>query len=447
MGRAICPLRQRTLRDTIAWSYDLLDPAEQTLLGRLAVFAGGWTLESLEAVCTGDGIAQFEEVELLGGLMERSLVAVEDHPDGVRYALLETVRQYAAEQLMAHGEAIMLQARHADHFRALAEAAEPALFSGADTVPWLGRIEREYDNLRVAMLWASEMGTTETGLRMVAALWRFWWIRGQYAEGLHWIGRLRARAATDPEAARYGGVLARATHGAALLAWSQGDHPTVGALAGESLALAREAGDRRTVAWALGTLGLVAWAGEDYDRARSLYEESLGIFRALDDRLGIARTLNNLGEEAQTRGDWERALALYEECLAIDRALGNREGMAFRLNNLGQVALHRDQPERAAALLAESLTHFRELGHTLGALMNLAALGAVACEPPTPHFARAARLFGAASAWRDRSGAAQASPRRRELRAAGRRRPRQPRSDGLRGGLGRGRGADARASG
>jgi tetratricopeptide (TPR) repeat protein len=398
------------MRDTIAWSYDLLTPDEQTLLRRLAVFAGGWTFEALEAVCAGDGIAPFAELELLGGLVERSLVAVEERPDGARYALLETVRQYAAEQLAARGEAAAIQERHAAHFRALAEAAEPALFSGAETVRWLGRLEREYDNLRAALQWASEAGKAEEGLRLGAALWRFWWIRGQYAEGLLWLGRLRARAASDHAAGRTAGALARATHGAALLAWSQGDHPTVGALAGESVALAREAGDRRTEAWALGTLGLVAWAGNDYERARALYEQSLGIFRALDDRLGIARTLNNLGEEAQTRGDWDRALALYEECLALDRKLGNREGMAFRLHNLGQVDLHRDQPERAAAMLAESLGLFQELGHMLGVMMNLAALGAVASAAGTAHFARAARLFGAATALRERRGVAQHAP-------------------------------------
>ena len=406
-GARDLPKRQRTMRDALAWTYNLLAPDEQTLLRRLAVFAGGWSLESLEAVCAGDGLAPDAGLDLLSRLVEWSLIAVEGRPDDMRYALLETVRRYAAEQLEAHGEATILRERHANHFRALAEEAEPSLLLGDDTVQWLGLLEREYDNLRAALRWASEAGTTETGLRTAAALWRFWWIRGQYAEGLYWLGRLRACAAADPDAARYRGVLARATHGAALLAWSQGDHPAVAALSAESLALARETGDQRTAAWALGTLGLVAWAAQDYARARELYEESLAIFRALDDRLGIARTLNNLGEEAQARGDRARALALYEECLALDRALGNREGMAFRLHNLGQVALHQGDPERAAHLLAESLTVFRELGHRLGALMNLAALGAVACEQPGAQFARAVRLFGAATAMRDQRGIAQ----------------------------------------
>jgi predicted ATPase/class 3 adenylate cyclase len=282
--------RQRTLRATLDWSYDLLDKGEQQLLDRLSVLgAGGCTLDGVETVCGGDGIAVLEVLDLLGGLVNKSLVQAEEAGGEVRYGLLETVRQYGLEHLAASGGAASVRDRHLGWFLALAEQAEPRL-SGPDQGQWLARLEAEHDNLRAALGWARERGAAEEGLRLAGALWRFWEIHGDWGEGRDWLEGALAGGGHGVPAAR-----ARALHGAGILAFRQGDAGRAVARLEEALDLYRELGDTCAIAASLGNLGLVAYRQGEYGRAVARLEEALDLLRELDDMPGIAASLVNLG--------------------------------------------------------------------------------------------------------------------------------------------------------
>ena len=428
--RTVAP-RHQTLRATLDWSHDLLTAPERQVLRRLAVFAGGWTVEAAEAVCAGGTVPPAAVLELLACLVEQSLVVVEARGDAARYRLLEPVRQYADDRLRAAGEGVPTRRRHRDAYLALAEAAEGAL-QGPTPASWLARLARERDNLGAALAWslgADGAGDAATGLRLAGALWRFWLMRGSPGEGGRWLERLLA-ASPAPSAAR-----AKALAGAGALAHSQGDYPRAAARTAESLALWRGLADRAGVAGALGTLAMVRKAEGDYPGASALFAEALTLWRALGqplkaamvlnnlgalaydqgahdqaegfltaslaikreagDRQGIASTLINLAEGARFRGDHARAATLLAESLTLFRTLGNTPRIAHVLNSLGLVALHRHDQARAAALLAESLTLFRDLGNRWGSTLGVGALGLLAADRGDA--APAARLLGAAA--------------------------------------------------
>jgi non-specific serine/threonine protein kinase len=231
--------RQQTLRATIDWSYDLLSEEERLTLHRLAVFAGGWTLEAAEAVCAGDGIVAADVLDLLGRLVDKSLVQMQERGEGARYRLLETVRQYAGERLQDSGEAQAVHQRHTGYYLALAEQAEPALHQQAD-LGWLARLEAEHDNLRAALAWCMDHDP-QTGLRLAGSLLRFWYLRASFSEGSRWLARvLDAADARAPERTvwRLKAVLA-----AGMMARPRHDMPTALARLEEALALSRELGD------------------------------------------------------------------------------------------------------------------------------------------------------------------------------------------------------------
>lgn len=383
-GSRTAPSRQQTLRATLDWSYRLLEEPERRLVGRLAVFAGGWTMEAAEGVCAGQGIAAAEVLALLAALVDKSLVQVEEARGQVRYRLLETVRQYAGERLAACGEADAMRRRHAAYYLAWAEQVEP-LLSGPAQGAWLDRLAEEYDNLRAALRWAADHGDADTGLRLGGALWRFWSVRGPYGEGRAWLTLLLARAGSSGDTA----VRAKALASAGLLAHQQGDYAAARPFFEACLALRREIGDPGAIARALTNLSFVA-----PEQAGALLEEALALGRAAGDKLGILRTLNTLGEIAWVEGDYERATPLYEESLALCRESGDRLGAIHVSYNLGSVALARGDAAGAAPYFRASLRLCRELGDQGLAGKCLLALASVAAATEQP--ARAARLYGAA---------------------------------------------------
>ncbi|MGH2534582.1 MAG: tetratricopeptide repeat protein [Thermomicrobiales bacterium] len=379
-GARDLPARLQTMRNAIAWSYDLLTPDEQALFRRLAVFAGGCTLDAAEAVTEGGRREAAEAASLpafrlppsasvldgIASLLDHSLIRQFEEPDGEpRFVMLETIREYAAEQLAAAGEDAELRGRHAAFFADLAGQAEPALL-GPDQGTWLHRLEAEYVNLRTALSWTIAQGQSTEALLLAGNLRRFWEIRAFLSEGRTWLDRALALPAAELGAAR-----ARALLGAATLARKQADHDRAVALYLESLDIWRELDDAAGIASALNNLGVIAHDRADYPRATALYEEALAASRQLGDRQLVAATLLNLGIVARRQGEFDRATALYEESVALWRELGDRLRVALSLNNLGVVAYNRGDLPRAVALYAEALAVWRELDDRGGIALSL----------------------------------------------------------------------------
>ena len=372
-GARDLPARQQTLRATIVWSHDLLDEAERRLFRRLAVFAGGWTLQAAEAVCRPDGEPRGEMLDGVASLVDKSLLRRVGAAVEPRFGMLETVREYALERLEASGEAVEIRRRHAGHYLALAEGAEPAV-RGPRQGASLDRLDAEHDNLRAALGWAIEHGEMDAGLRLGGALGRFWQVRGYWTEGREWLTRLLALAGAPSRTA----ARAKALNALGHLTRRQGDYAAARSLHEEALGISRELGDKPGIAAALNGLGETARLRGDYAEARSLYRESLALARELGDKLGIAAALNNLGIVARFRGDYAEALSLYRDSLGIRQELGDREGMAISLNNLGVVARLQGDYPRARAWHQESLRIRRELRDAGGVAESLNNLGIVA---------------------------------------------------------------------
>jgi predicted ATPase/DNA-binding SARP family transcriptional activator/DNA-binding CsgD family transcriptional regulator len=421
--------RQRTLRGTLDWSHDLLAGPEQKLLRRLSVFAGGWTLEAAEAVAAGNDIEQGEALDLLSGLVEKSLVVSEPTGDGrVRYRLLEPVRQYALGKLEESRNAESVRRRHAEYFLALSEQAAPELW-GPEDKAWLERLEAEHDNLRAALSWTLGRREAEPALRLAGALWRFWITRGYYEEGRRWFeGALEKGERTTARAqvlaglghlALWQGDLSRAKTAAQeglrlskeagiegmiaadfliilgeVAVRTKGHNERAKELLEAALVLSRETGDRRGIAWSLGSLANMSSSQGDHERAKELYEEGLALSRELGGAETIGVQLLSLGYEFLLEGDHERATALNEEAAALLRNRGYRTGLETALANLGWTALVRGDHNRAAELFEESVALSTELGDKSTAAESLEGLACAAGARGEPE--RAARLFGAA---------------------------------------------------
>jgi predicted ATPase/class 3 adenylate cyclase len=389
--------RQQTLRAAVDWSYDLLDVPERALLARLAVFAGGWTLEAAEAVCADAVLPADAVLDLLLRLVDKSLVVAEEHGAAARYRMLETIREYAAARLAETGRDEAPRARHAAHYLALAEAAEPGL-TGPSERSWLEQLECEHDNLRAAMQWAVASGEGELGLRMGGALWRFWAMRGHLAEGRRRLSALLAHPNCDALSGSTGAARAKALHAAGTLAAQQGDNGAARSYLEASIAARRVVGARSDLANSLSNLGIVTRSEGDYATARALYAESLAIHRELGNKSGIAHTLANLGLLARFQGDGAAARPLLEESLAIRRELGDPWAIANALNNLAEVALDEGDHASARALLEQSLRINQELGDRRAIAFLLEDFGALAAAQGQA--GRALRLVGAAAALR-----------------------------------------------
>jgi predicted ATPase len=381
--------RQQTLRGTLDWSYDLLSHKERALLRRLSVFAGGWTLEAAEVVCSDDGVEAQDILDLLTQLVFKSLVLMDAQEGDVRYGLLETVRQYGRSKLDESGEAASVRTRHLNWYLRLAERAEPELI-GADQSLWLDRLGVEHDNLRAALEWSKvEESDGESGLRLARALWQFWYVRGYFSEGRGWLEAMLSHS-RDASAS----VRARALAAAGFLACRQGDYDGSIRLSTESLALFRELGDLSGMGQALYALGMVAESQSDYERAKTLFIESLTMGRQVGEKRRMAVSLNSIGEVARCQDNYEAARASYEESLSLMREVKDKRGIAITLGNLGHVALYQGDNERAAKIFREALGLARQLVFKLGIAEYLAGLGGVAATEGRHQ--RAARLLGIA---------------------------------------------------
>ena len=390
--------RQQTLRATIDWSYDLLSEKERVLFKRLSVFMGGWSLEAAEAICVGGGIEEYEVLELLMGLVDKSLLVAEKRNGDHRYSLLETVRQYARDKLLDSGEGEGFRDRHLDWFLGFAEQAEPEL-RGPDQVEWMDRLEVEHDNLRAALEWSLGSGgkregdysgsddprslNAERGLRLAGALMGFWYTRGYYNEGYQWLeeslsGSGRVEVSERTKSARTMSARAKALWGAAAMLYGKSDYKRSEALGEESLALYQELGDKQGAGSLLMGLGLLSGRQGDYVRARELRKESLSLFREMGDRQGIADALAELGSQASGQGDHEQAIALIEESLALNRELANKGRIRELLQTLGHMVLKRGDHKRAKELIEESLDLSRELGDKRRMASSYYFLGLVA---------------------------------------------------------------------
>lgn len=373
-GAQDLPARQQTLRATLDWSYSLLPVMGQRLLAWLAVFVGGCTLESAEAVYGergGDALSVDDEAQVLDGislLVDHGLLREEERPAGeARFQMPETARQYALARLAESGESEAAHRRHAEYFLALAEAAEPGL-TGPQQAEWLNRLDVELDNLRAALLWAHESGQVELGLRLAGALGWFWLMRGYFTEGRAACARALSTAGGSKRAR------AKVLTSKGMLAWRQGNYQRAAGLLNESLAVYRELGEVLGTAHALHHLAHVYEAQGSGERAVELFEESLGLFRELRDRWGLTLTLNCLGNALVERGEHDRATGLIEEALDIATKAGDRHGMADSFRLLGIARLRRDDGGRAGPLLEESAALFRSLRDRQGMLVTLRVL-------------------------------------------------------------------------
>ena len=366
------PTRQRTLRDAIAWSYDLLNDAEQKLFRQVSLFVGGCTFDAIEAVAEAHSTIT---LELMGSLLDKSLLReVEDRIGEPRFVMLELLREFGLEQLGSSGEEEILRLRHAKFYLTLAEQAEAKLES-AEQVEWINRMEEEHDNLRAALEWS--MRTESAGeicLRLAGTLGLFWEARGYFSEGRERLSDVLSTAIADGRSAARARLLARAAE----LAYRQSDYPATLALAEESLAICREVGDKQGAAAALIKLANTATEGGDYATASGYLAEALMIWRELNDKHGIARALISLGWAALRPGDYPLANERLEEALAISRELDDTRSIGFELSGLGEVALREGDYARARRLLEESLELRRQLGNKWGVAVSLGTLGWVA---------------------------------------------------------------------
>jgi predicted ATPase/DNA-binding CsgD family transcriptional regulator len=364
------PERQQTMRDAIAWSYDLLAADEQALFRSLAVFAGGFTVEAAESVAGEAGEELGTALDGIAGLVEKSLlVTKEGDDDAPRFAMLETIREFAWDELDRSRESVAMRERHAAWCVGLVEQARAEL-DGPHQREWLDRLDAEHDNLRAALAWLVDHGQAGSSLRLSTALSEFWLRRGHLAEGRALLSAALARANAAPAPLR-----AAAWAAAAVLAEAQSDYPAAQAAGEEALVLWRELGDDLGTARTLLHLATVT---KSVERETALAEESLTFFRATGDRRETASALSTLAGFARDRGDLERARALLEESVALYREAGERVAVAWPLTGLGLLAWYDGDQRRARALLDESLALFREVGERRGLTWALNTLGFVA---------------------------------------------------------------------
>jgi non-specific serine/threonine protein kinase len=368
--------RHQTLRAALEWSCGLLDEAERTLLRRLSVFAGTFTLEAAERVCAADAATEPSVLDTLTDLVDKSLVSVlPQEMEGVaRYRLLEVVRQHAREKLEEAGETLAFRGRHLEWCADWALRAASEL-TGPQQVAWLNRLEADHDNFRAALSSVRVSRRTEPGLRLAWALWRFWLARNHLTEGRAWLEELLAL--DEPVKAAPPQLRARASYAAGALAFRQGDRRRAQTLAEAGLRGAREAEDAQTVSSCLNLLAILATERGELARASELHSEALAIQRAANNSAGISTSLINLGMLARQQGDLQQAHDLYAEALILKQQTGEKLQAALVLNSLGEIALFRGDDQSAAVRFTESLALFREVGYKPGigqALNNLAVL-------------------------------------------------------------------------
>jgi predicted ATPase/class 3 adenylate cyclase len=388
--------RQQTLRALIDWSYDLLTEAERTVLRRLALFAGGWTLEAAEAVAAAGDVRESDVLDLMTRLVEKSLVVME--PTGSRYRLLDTVREYAQERLEASGEADAARDRHLAFYLTLTERARPEL-DGPQQGPWLARLDLERENVVAAHAWCDRAASRgEVGLRLADAMEPYWINRGLLGLG----HKLTVEALARQGAQKRGMARCRGFFGAGQLCYFMGRYDEAQSYLHESLAIAREIGDTAMVAIVLQPLGLALQGLGDPVAARGHLEEGLALAEGLGNKRELAAAINALAQLDRMEGRPDTAKPLYEKVLSLARELGDRDLIAVGLLNLAMVSIGGGSVDRVGAMLLEVLAIADEIGSKpagQSALEVLAGLGVLHED-----WTQAARFFGAAEAQAERTG-------------------------------------------
>jgi predicted ATPase/transcriptional regulator with XRE-family HTH domain len=389
--------RQQTLRNTIEWSYRLLEPDLQVLFGRLAVFRGNSPFEALETVCSTPDEPFLMQLQTLVDHNLLRVIAPADNEDELHYEMLETIREYALEKLSESTEAEIIRARHCDYYLELLERAQVG-FQTEQQLSWLNRLERNHPNLRAALGWAlAEPSRLDKALRLGIILAVFWHMRGHLNEGRQWLRLILGRA---KEADSDPAMRARLLNNAALLAGRQNDSAEAAALLETALELWRGLQDYANVSRALNNLGVIAFQRGELTRATELYEECLGFKRNLGEPRGLAVVLNNLGEIYQRQGNLSGAQTLYEESLALLKQLGDSPNIGIAVLNLGKVALARQDFGAATELLTDSLQKLLDVGDKFNLADNLESLAELAAHDNIAQWLWVVRLYGTAAAVR-----------------------------------------------
>ena len=349
--------RQQTLRALIDWSYDILSENERLLLQRLSVFAGGWTLEAAEEVCSGNGIETYDVLDLLSQLVNKSLVVIMEYSQSgeTRYRMLETIRQYAREKLLEVGGSEVVRNRHLAYFVKLVEQAEPELYR-ANQVKWLKHLDNELDNFRMAWEWAIN-NDVEAGLRIFATPWRFWIARGYFQELGEWIAQLLERY-----------HIVNALQVKALVVYSycffrNGNFTETVRIARQSLQMARTISDKQLEAFCLSALGLFTLVQGNMGEGIPLLKQGLAIYRASGDKIGQADTLEWL---SNAPNEIEYAIDLARESLSLCRELGHLHGIKGSILSLARLSIVKGDFSSSAPWLEEALSISRELGDQAG---------------------------------------------------------------------------------
>jgi predicted ATPase len=390
-GRRDAPVHQQTLRMTLDWSYDLLEPDVQRLFARLGVFAGGCTLVAAENVCDAD-------LEALATLVDESLLRQREASNGEpRFSMLEIVREYALERLEASGDEERMRRNHLDHFVAFAEEAEPQLV-GTDQAAWLARVEDEHDNIRAALAYALGEVDASAALRLVRGVRRFWHVHGYLAEGREALESALAIAPDEPSELR-----ANSLNMIGILAGEQGDFGAARVKFTAALEDARAVGATRAISSALVNLGNMAFYEGELDAARLLYTESIEYFASLGDLRGEALAKENVGLMALTAGDIPVAVKWLSGALDLARAVGDDRETAAAARSLAAAMIELGDTAKAAELVGESLTAARDLGEPQGIAVCLETFAGIAAAGG--ELERAATLFGASDAVRASIGA------------------------------------------
>jgi predicted ATPase/DNA-binding SARP family transcriptional activator len=388
--------RHRTLRATIDWSWELLEPDEQVLLRRLSVFADELSLPAAEAVCAGDGIRAEDVLDLLAALVDKSLVVVHERADEARYHLLETIRQYAREHLDALPEAGTVRARHARFFADLVREAEPHFITPARPI-WVDRIQRELDDIRLVLVW-TRADDRAAYVELVGRLGWFWYSSGLWTEGRRWLEEaLALREAHDATERR-----AAALFAAGVIAALQGEGPTARGWLEEAGAIARTVGDRALAAYADSYIG-VALGQEGLAAAEAPTRAALEWFVQSGDLYGQRLALVVLATLFARQGDLAKASAVATDGVRVARAYGLGRELGIALQVLGTVQLHQHQLDAAAATIADALRALRSDPQPFWLARALELMGLMECA--RGHSLHGARLFGAAERRRERMGA------------------------------------------
>lgn len=389
------PLRQQTMRETIAWSYDLLEAGEKRLFARLAVFIGGFDLKAAEAVCTLDDredTAGFEVFDGIASLVDHNLLVLKEQSKGdPRFQMLEVVREYAMEVLIDSGERDAVERVHAEYYCSLGESAEPHL-EAAQSAEWLDRLETDHNNLRSALDWTKEHDPG-LGMRLTGAIWRFWWLHGHIREGCDYLDLFLAATAAADDAIR-----AKMLSGAGQMQRLRGNSDLARLYTEEGLDLARATDDKKNAALSLQRLGFLKLDEGNISEAQPMFEEGLEFAHDLGDKQVLAMLYNALGESARLENELDRAAEYYSMALRFNREAGDRVRQTTNLINLGATALMQSDVEKASDYYREGLeigSNMADMNGTLYCLEGMAGARFAGQEPET-----AALIYGATEAIR-----------------------------------------------